>query len=187
MPAAVRNLGHVGYFVHDLDVMTEFWRDFMGMTLTKSSEMGAFFSGDPLACDHEIALLKAPTAAERGTNIQQISLRVDSLDDVRDFKRRVIERGYKIDELVTHASSIGFYFRDPENNPVETFWLTGLESWAMIAVPIDIDRPDEEVMADVRRVWAVSRNVEMGVSPEGELKAALAKVRSDGLAALAAT
>jgi catechol 2,3-dioxygenase len=186
MPAAVRSLGHVGYFVQDLEVMTEFWRDFMGMTLTKSSDMGSFFSGDPKTCDHEIALLKNPTVAARGTNLQQISLRVDSLDDLRDFKRRVIERGYKIDELVTHASSIGFYFRDPENNPVETFWLTGLDSWAMIAVPIDIDRPDVEVMADVRRVWDISRNVEMGVAPEGDLKAALARVRSEGLETVAA-
>ena len=187
MPASVRNLGHFGYFVKDLDLMTEFWRDFMGMTLTKASDFGAFFSGDPEACDHEIALMRNPAAADNGAIIQQISLRVDSLDDLRDFKRRVIERGYKIDELVTHASSIGFYFRDPENNPVETFWLTGLQSWAMIAVPIDIDRPDEEVMADVRRVWEVSRNVEMGVAPEGELKEALARVRSEGVAALATT
>ena len=185
MSAFVRNLGHFGYFVKDLNVMTEFWRDFMGMTLTKSSPMGSFFSGDPEACDHEIALMLNPELASQGTNIQQISMRVESLDDVRDFKRRVIERGYKIDELVTHASSIGFYFRDPEGNRVETFWLTGLESWAMIAVPIDIDRPDDEVMADVRRVWEVSKNVEMGVAPEGELKAALQKIRSEGFATAA--
>ncbi len=187
MSATVRNLGHFGYFVKDLEVMTEFWRDFMGMTLTKSSEMGSFFSGDPEAYDHEIALIKNPAAAADGTIIQQISLRVDSLDDVRDFKRRAIERGYKIDELVTHASAIGFYFRDPEGNRVETFWLTGLQSWAMISVAIDIDRPDEEVMADVRRVWEISRNVEMGVPPEGDLKESLADLRSRGLAALATT
>ncbi len=186
MPAKVRNLGHVGYFVKDLDVMREFWRDFMGMTLTKSSENGAFFSGDPEACDHEIALIKSANPPE-GKIVQQISLRVDSLDDVRDFKRRVIERGYKIDQLVTHASAIGFYFRDPENNPVETFWLTGLKSWAMIGVPIDIDRPDEEVMADVRRVWEVCKNVEMGKAPEGELKEAIAQLRAPRQAAAAAS
>jgi|SRR5581483_2103909 len=177
MTARVRNLGHVGYFVKDLDVMTEFWRDFMGMTLTKSGPNGAFFSGDPEACDHEIALIKNPAAAEGPSRIQQMSLRVDSLDDVRDFKRRVIERGYKIDQLVTHASAIGFYFRDPEGNPVETFWLTGLDSWAMIGVPIDIDRPDEEVMADVHRVWEVSREVEMGITPEPELQKRMAELR----------
>ena len=187
MSASVKNLGHVGYYVKDLDVMAEFWGDFMGMTCTKRSEMGAFFSGDPNACDHEIALMLNPAAASNGSNIQQISLRADSLDDVRDFKRRVIERGYKIDQLVTHASAIGFYFRDPEGNPVETFWLTGLPSWAMIGVEIDIDRPDEEVLADVRRVWEISRNVEMGVAPEGELKEAIAQLRKRGLEALAAS
>jgi catechol-2,3-dioxygenase len=185
MPATVKNLGHFGYFVKDLGVMTEFWRDFMGMTLTKSSDRGAFFSCDPDACDHEIALLLNPEAASGDSRIQQISLRVNSLDDVRDFKRRVIERGYHIDQLVTHASAVGLYFRDPEDNRVETFWLTGLPSWAMIGVEIDIDRPDEEVMADIRRVWEISRNVEMGVAPEGELKQAIADVSRRGLEALA--
>ena len=183
MSASVRNLGHFGYFVKDLDLMTEFWRE----TLTKSSETGSFFSGDPAASDHEIALMLDPVAAAGGSNIQQISLRVDSLDDVRDFKRRVIERGYEIDQLVTHASAIGLYFRDPEGNRVETFWLTGLPSWAMISVEIDIDRPDDEVIDDVRRVWEISRNVDMGMSPEGDLKEAIARLRLQGLAALATT
>ena len=34
---AVMGLGHVGYFVKDLAVMKDFWGNFMGMTLTKSS------------------------------------------------------------------------------------------------------------------------------------------------------
>jgi catechol 2,3-dioxygenase len=109
--------------------------------------------------------------------IQQISLRVESLDDVRNFKRRAIEKGYKIDRLVTHASAIGLYFRDPEGNRVETFWLTGLPSWAIVAVPIDIDRSDDEVMADVRRVWDVCREVEMGVTPRDELNEAIRRLR----------
>jgi len=178
MSARVRNLGHVGYFVKDLEVMKEFWGDFMGMTLTKSGPNGAFYSGDPDACDHEIAIFKNPAAIGGPNHIQQISMRVDSLDDVRDFKRRAIERGYKIDQLVTHASAVGFYFRDPEGNPVETFWLTGLDSWAQIGVPIDIDRPDEEVMADVRRVWNVSKEVEMGITPPEELRKRMAELRS---------
>ena len=52
-------------------------------------------------------------------------MRVDSLDDLRDFKGRILERGYKLDRIVSHASAIGCYFRDPENNPTEVFWLTG--------------------------------------------------------------
>lgn len=173
----VLGLGHVGYFVKNLEVMKDFWGNFMGMTLTKSSEGAAFYSADPQGVDHEIAIMQGRPDADDGHLIQQISLRVKSLQDVRDFKRRATEKGYPIDRLVTHASAIGLYFRDPEGNRVETFWLTGLPSWAMIGVPIDIDRPDEEVMADVRRVWEVCKRVEMGVTPQGELKQAIATLR----------
>jgi catechol 2,3-dioxygenase len=166
--------------------MREFWGDFMGMTLTKSGPNGAFFSGDPDACDHEIALVQNAAKVDGPNHIQQISLRVDSLDDVRDFKRRALERGYKIDQLVTHASAIGFYFRDPEGNPVETFWLTGLESWAIIGVPIDIDRPDDEVMADVHRVWEVAKEVEMGKLPEAGVAQRIAELRAQAVAAVTA-
>ena len=184
---AIQGLGHVGYFVKDLAVMKDFWGNFMGMTLTKCAEGAAFYSADPQSVDHEIAIMQGQAEADDHRLIQQISLRVNSLDDVRDFKRRVIEKGYPIDRLVTHASAIGLYFRDPEGNCVETFWLTGLTSWAMISVPIDIDQPDEAVMADVRRVWEVSKRVEMGVMPQGELNEAIRKLREVGPRAVAAT
>ena len=184
---AVMGLGHFGYFVKDLEVMKDFWGNFMGMTLTKCSEGAAFYSADPKGVDHEIAVMQGRLDTDNSHLIQQISLRVKSLDDVRDFKRRAIARGFKIDRLVTHASAIGLYFRDPEGNCVETFWLTGLPSWAMIGVPINIDRPDDEVMADVRHVWEVCRNVEMGVTPEGALKEAIRKLRDGQPVAAAAT
>ncbi len=182
----VMGLGHFGYFVKNLEVMKDFWENFMGMTLTKCSEGAAFFSAKPHDVDHEIAIMQGRPEADDDNLIQQISLRVESLDDVRNFKRKATEKGYKIDRLVTHASAIGLYFRDPEGNRVETFWLTGLPSWAMIGVPIDIDRPDEEVMADVKRVWEVCRKVEMGVAPEGELKEAIRRLREGKTAAPAA-
>src|SRR4029434_5458025 len=173
---AVMGLGHVGYFVKDLAVMKDFWGNFMGMTLTKSSAGAAFYNADPAGVDHEIAIMHRRSEADDAHLIQQISLRVASLDHVRDFKRRALEQGYTIDRLATHASAIALYLRDTEGNRIETFWLTGLPSWAMISVPIDIDRPDEEVMADVRHVWDVCKHVEMGVAPEGELKEAIRKL-----------
>lgn len=48
----------------------------------------------------------------------------------------------------------------------------------MIGVPIDIDRPDAEVMADVRRVWEVCKQVAMGVTPQGDLQQAIAALRT---------
>ena len=173
MPAKVNGLGHIGFYVQDLELMKDFYANFIGMTLTKVSPMGAFFSADPEACDHEIAMMTGRPSLDDPHWIQQISMRVDSLDDLRDFKRRIVEKGYKIDRIVTHASAIGCYFRDPENNPVEVFWLTGQTSWAQISIPIDIDQSDEEVMAEVDRAFDVAQNVELGKPASPETQAAI--------------
>ena len=173
MPAKVNGLGHIGFYVQDLELMKDFYENFIGMTLTKVGPLGAFFSADPEACDHEIALISGRPSLEDPHWIQQISMRVDSLDDLRDFKRRIADKGYKIDRIVTHASAIGCYFRDPENNPVEVFWLTGHTSWAQISIPINIDQPDDAVMEDVKRSFEVARNVEMGKAPSAETQAAI--------------
>ena len=173
MSAKVNGLGHIGFYVHDLDVMKDFYANFMGMTLTKVGPLGAFFSADPDAVDHEIALINGRTSLEDPHLIQQISMRVDSLDDLRDFKKRIHEHGYTLDRIVTHASAIGCYFRDPENNPTEVFWLTGITSWAQIGIPIEIDQSDEEVMAEVRRSYEACQNVEMGKAPSPETQAAI--------------
>ena len=102
---------------------------------------------------------------------------VDTLDDLRDFKRRIHENGYTLDRIVTHASAIGCYFRDPENNTTEVFWLTGNTSWAQIGIPIDIDQSDEEVMAEVQRSWEVVQNVEMGKPASPETQEAIRALR----------
>ncbi len=173
MSAKVNGLGHIGFYVHDLELMKDFYANFMGMTLTKVGPLGAFFSADPEGVDHEIALINGRTSVEDPHWIQQISMRVDSLNDLRDFKQRIHEHGYKLDRIVTHASAIGCYFRDPENNPTEVFWLTGLTSWAQIGIPIDIDQSDEAVLAEVDRSYAAAQNVEMGKAPSPETQAAI--------------
>ncbi len=173
MSAKVNGLGHVGFYVQDLELMKDFYANFIGMQLTKVSQNAAFFSANPEACDHEIALMIGRPSLDDPHSIQQISMRVDSLNDLRDFKRRIEEKRYQLDRIVTHASAIGCYFRDPENNPVEVFWLTGHTSWAQISIPIDIDQSDEDVMADVDRAFAVSRKVELGKPATSETQAAI--------------
>lgn len=173
MSARVMGLGHVGIYVQDLERMKAFYGDFLGMTLTKCNDTVAFYSADPDSVDHEIALVQGRPSAEDPHLLNQISLRVNSLDDLRDFYKRLKADGYQIDRLVTHASAIGCYFRDPEDNATEVFWLTGLTSWAHVGVSIDIDRPDDEVVADVFRVWEKVRGVPMGQKPDEETQAAI--------------
>jgi len=177
MTARVVGLGHVGIYVQDVDRMTAFYRDFMGMTLTKVTDGRAFLSSDPERSDHEIALMEGRPSLDDPHLINQISMRVETLDDLRDFYRRIKAEDFEIVQLVTHVSAIGCYFRDPEGNTTEVFWLTGLPSWVNIGVPIDIERPDEEIMAEVRSYWDQVRHVRVGEKPDDETQAVIARLR----------
>jgi catechol 2,3-dioxygenase-like lactoylglutathione lyase family enzyme len=162
--ARVRGLGHVGIYVSDLERMVAFYRDVMGMQLTKQNWRAGivFLSSDPAVVDHEIALMRGRPSPEDPHLIQQISMRVASLDDLRDFHRRLRAEGYRIERVVNHASAIGCYFFDPEGNRTEVFWVTGRPCWVPTAIPIDVDRPDADVLADVDRVWNQLRHVPVG-------------------------
>ena len=162
--ARVVGLGHVGIYVRNLDRMVSFYRDFLGMQVTKQNwERGmVFLSTDPDRSDHEIALMSGRPADENPHLIDQISMRVATLDDLRSFYRWLKAENYTIHSLVTHASAIGCYFADPEGNRTEVFWLTGRPSWVPVGVPIDIERPDAEVLADVDRVWDKVKHVPVG-------------------------
>src|SRR5581483_3521692 len=143
-PAKVRGLSHVGLFVRDIEAMEAFYRDFMGMTVTKRNASGraVFLSADPAAEDHEIALMAGRPEDEEPKLIQQISMEVGLLDDVRDFWQRATAAGYRIQRVVSHASAVGCYFYDPEGNPVEVCWKSGYTSWAVTAEPVDLSQPN---------------------------------------------
>ncbi len=162
--ARVQGLGHVGIYVRDLERMVAFYRDVMGMQVTKQNWRAGivFLSADPAAVDHEIALIRGRPDGADPHLINQISLRVASLDDLRVFRRRLVAGGYRIDSVVNHASAIGCYFFDPEGNRTEVFWVTGRPCWVPTANPIDVEQSDEAVLAEVDRLWTQFRHVPVG-------------------------
>ena len=168
--ARVLGLGHVGIYVRDLERMVAFYRDVMGMQVTKQNWRAGlvFLSADPDAVDHEIALIRGRPDAADPHLINQISMRVGTLDDLRTFHRRLVGQGYRIDVVANHASAIGCYFFDPEGNRTEVFWVTGRPCWVPTATPIDIEQPDEVVMAEVDRIWNKLRDIPMGGRMEAE-------------------
>jgi catechol-2,3-dioxygenase len=169
----ITGLGHIGIYVRDLDRMERFYRDFMGLTVTKRNAAGTsvFFSANPDAVDHEIAIVAGRPADDEPKLIQQLSLAVESLDDVRQFYRRLKAGGYQIQRTVSHASAVGCYFYDPEGNCCEVFWVTGKSSWEVTAEPVDLDQPDEIILEQVERHWQRTRGVSMGERPAATVTA----------------
>ena len=162
--ARVSGLGHVGIYVRDLERMVAFYRDTLGLTVTKQNWRAGvvFLSANPDAVDHEIALMRGRSSAEDPQLIQQISLAVPSLDDLRVFHKKLVAEGYRIEGVVNHASALGCYFFDPEGNRTEVFWVTGRPCWVPTVSPIDIHQPDAAVLAEVDRVWNQLRHVPVG-------------------------
>lgn len=162
--AAVIGLGHVGIYVRDLERMVAFYRDTLGMRVTKQNWRAGivFFSTAPEQADHEIALFRGRPDDADSRLINQISLRVATLDDLRAFHRRLVAEGLRIDALVNHVSALGCYYFDPEGNRSEVFWVTGRSCWVPIAHSIDIHRPDDAVLAEVDQLWERLRHVGMG-------------------------
>ena len=161
---AITGLGHIGIFVRDLEKMVAFYRDFLGLKVTKQNwRAGAvFLSANPELVDHQIALVRGRPEGDDPKLIQQISFGCATLDDVRQFHRRLVKGGYRIQRVVNHASAIGCYFYDPEGNCTEVFWLTGKPSWVVVSNPIDLEQSDEAILAEVEKLWQRVRNVGVG-------------------------
>ena len=162
--ANVLGLGHIGIYVRDLERMVAFYRDTLGMQITKQNWRAGivFLSADPAAADHEIALFRGRPEDADSRLLNQISLRVASLGDLREFHRRLVAAGLRIDALVNHVSALGCYYFDPEGNRAEVYWVTGRACWVPIAHLIDIEQPDEVVLAEVDKLWQRLRHVGMG-------------------------
>src|SRR5215471_4672463 len=100
----VLGLGHVGIYVRDLERMVRFYRDTLGMRVTKQNWRAGivFLSADPNAADHEIALFRGRGDDVDSRVINQVSLRLATLDDLRAMHQKLTAEGLRIDAVVNH-------------------------------------------------------------------------------------
>ena len=145
----ISGLGHVGLYCNDLGTMRDFYARVLGLTISDEDlERGiCFLSAAPDAEHHELALVQAKAPAQKTHNVQQVSFKVKSLDDVRAFYHRLKEAGTRIDRTVTHGIACSVYFYDPEDNRIELYYTTPFNVRQPLGEHIDLDRPDDELLA----------------------------------------
>jgi catechol-2,3-dioxygenase len=145
----ITGLGHVGLYCNDLGKMRDFYARVLGLTIS-DEDLGrgiCFLSAAPEAEHHELALVRAKEPAQKTHNVQQVSFKVKSLDDVRALYHRLQDAGMKIDRTVTHGIACSVYFYDPEDNRIELYYTTPFKVRQPLAEPIDLDEPDAELLA----------------------------------------
>jgi len=144
---------HMGFYVRDLERMARFYKDVMCFFETDRGDLGPvqlmFFSRDPT--EHHQLILATGRPADLAFNvINQISLRVPDLATLREVRNRVTADPDVTDlQCATHGNAISIYFRDPEGNRLEVFMDMPWYCEQPLREPLDLDRSDDAVMAQV--------------------------------------
>ena len=149
----IEGLGHVGVYANDLMKQRDFYTRVVGLKIADEDLEGrgmVFLSANPEYEHHEFVLMKGRNAPEDARLIQQISFKVPSIDDLRDFYHRLQAEKVKIDRIVSHGNAFGMYFFDPEGNRIELYYKTGFPVPQPHGEPIDLEASNEELLEIAR-------------------------------------
>ena len=148
------SLGHVGLYVRDLPRMRDFYTRVLGLEVTDESaeRRMVFLSSRSAEEHHEVLLIERREDSggpPRPSLLQQVAFNVDSLAELRRFKRTFEDEGVEITQTVTHGNTASIYFKDPEGNVLEAYY-TVAPSWPQpFSVPIDLDEDDASVLRQI--------------------------------------
>jgi len=119
-------LGHVVFYVSDLERSLGFYRDLLGF-----KEVGRVFGGSAAALTsgrthHELLLIEVGPAprpsSERRLGLYHIGIKIgDSLDELRAAKRELDTAGVAVTGMSDHTVSQSLYLADPDGNEVELY------------------------------------------------------------------
>jgi catechol 2,3-dioxygenase len=119
-------LGHVVFYVRDLNESLIFYEEGVGLTL-----LGRIFNGRAAVLSggrshHELLLIEVgegdgPLKGRR-IGLYHVGWKVgEDLETLRRVRDRVIRLGYPLDGMSDHGVSQSLYLRDPDGNEVELF------------------------------------------------------------------
>jgi catechol 2,3-dioxygenase len=143
-------LGHFGVYVRDVGRMARFYSNVLGLLITDRGRVGpdkmelVFMSADPTE-HHQFALMEGRPDDGGFNVIQQMSFRVDTLDELRLLYQRLVDSDAKIERSVTHGNAWSVYFYDPEGNRGEVYCHTPWHVPQPHAHTIDLTQPADVI------------------------------------------
>ena len=150
--------GHLGIYVTDVEKMLEFYTRVLGFTVSDRGPIRdlelVFLSRNP--DEHHQFVLATGRPRDAGfTTINQISLRVPALEDLKAAHAALLAEGIGDLRIVSHGNAWSIYFHDPEGNRIEFYVPTPWYTPQPYAEPLDLTAPVDEIM---RRTEAECRN-----------------------------
>jgi catechol-2,3-dioxygenase len=151
MPAPELTFSHLGFFVHDLERMAEFYSRLLGFTISDRGELDTprgkvslvFLTRDPRE-HHQIVLASGRPHEVSFNAINQISFRMGEFAGLRAMYRALQdEKGVSEIAPVSHGNALSVYFRDPEGNRIELFVDTPWYVDQPMRIPMDMSLEDD--------------------------------------------
>jgi len=119
----IKEIGHAVLHVSDVGASSAWYCDLLGMEVVLAPpEFPARFLSFGRK-DHDIALFQsADVATHGGREYNHLAFEIDGgLEDLKAFRRTLVDRGVAITGTVDHGISYGIYFLDPDGHQLEVF------------------------------------------------------------------
>jgi catechol 2,3-dioxygenase len=119
-------LGHVVFYVRDLEPSVKFYTEVVGLSLNGKifNNRAALLSGG--STHHELLLIQVGEASGplhgKRIGLYHVGWKIgNSIDDLKAGYDRLTGLGYDVDGLSDHTISQSIYLRDPDGNEVELY------------------------------------------------------------------
>ena len=150
-------LTHMGINVYDVKAMESFYTEVLGLLVTDRgigqtfrAEL-VFMSVSP-GSHHQVVLASGRDPQSSASTINQISFKLENLDQLREMYRRVWDRGVAGLRPLNHGNAWSVYFFDPEGNNIELYCDTPWYVSQPHGDPFDPEAPNEQILAETEAV-----------------------------------
>jgi len=139
---------HLGLYTPAMAAMERFYTEVMGLLVTDRGRVArlgnvtiVFMSAD-IHCHHQVVLIEG----DRPSHIQQISFKLDRLDDLRAFRGRFVAAGAPVTPI-DHGNAWSVYSSDPDGNGIEVYLDSPWQVAQPHGRPLDLALSDAQIHA----------------------------------------
>ena len=171
-------LQHVNVYVRNVERSKKWYEELLGLHVYEYRPGWAAFLSADQEQSHEVALMQlgddAPLQSKGQVGLNHMAWRLESLDDLKEFYRKLKVEGQPIERIIDHGISLGIYLRDPDGNGVEVFYEMPRAEW-----PVDYNVFTREKTGNGRFPGPWDAEIGRDGSPARRQAAAEWKVASD--------